>query len=129
MLLDFLKASRPLRLVLFGCVNYLHCNPEIAHGCRILRLIALALDLPASYFDDKFSNPVGNVRAVHYTGGEAADPARGVFGVGPHTDWGALTVLATDAEPGLQICLGGRWIAVEPRPGHFVVNLGDMIDR
>ena len=48
---------------------------------------------------------------------------------GPHTDWGALTILATDGERGLQICLGQEWIEVEPRPGHFVVNLGDMVDR
>ncbi len=48
---------------------------------------------------------------------------------GPHTDWGALTILATDNEPGLQICIGKTWIPVEPRPGMFVVNLGDMVDR
>ena len=48
---------------------------------------------------------------------------------GPHTDWGALTILATDNEPGLQICLGKTWIDVEPRAGMFVVNLGDMVDR
>ena len=48
---------------------------------------------------------------------------------GPHTDWGALTILATDNEPGLQICVGKTWVDVEPRPGMFVVNLGDMVDR
>lgn len=48
---------------------------------------------------------------------------------GPHTDWGALTILATDNERGLQICVGSTWIDVDPRPGMFVVNLGDMVDR
>ena len=50
-------------------------------------------------------------------------------GAGPHTDWGALTILATDNERGLQICVGSTWIDVDPRPGMFVVNLGDMVDR
>ena len=47
---------------------------------------------------------------------------------GPHTDWGALTILATDAARGLQICCGTAWVDVEPREGLFVVNLGDMVD-
>ena len=38
---------------------------------RLLRLIALALDLPADFFDVKFDRPVANVRAVravhHFT--------------------------------------------------------------
>ena len=52
-----------------------------------------------------------------------------IYIAGPHTDWGALTILATDNEPGLQICVGKTWVDVEPRPGMFVVNLGDMVDR
>jgi isopenicillin N synthase-like dioxygenase len=48
---------------------------------------------------------------------------------GPHTDWGMLTVLATDATPGLQIRHAGAWIDVAPRPGAFVVNIGDLLHR
>ena len=48
---------------------------------------------------------------------------------GAHTDWGMLTVLATDAQPGLQISHEDAWIDVEPRPGHFVINIGDLLDR
>ena len=40
-----------------------------------------------------------------------------------------LTVLATDATPGLQIRHAGAWIDVAPRPGAFVVNIGDLLHR
>ena len=48
---------------------------------------------------------------------------------GAHTDWGFLTVLATDGVPGLQIFLDGDWIDAPNREGMFVVNLGDMMHR
>ncbi|CAL8464781.1 g4316 [Coccomyxa elongata] len=96
---------------------------------RVLRLLALALDLPADFFNERFSRPVANIRAVHYIAGQPSNADQGIFGVGPHTDWGALTILATDNERGLQICVGSTWIDVDPRPGMFVVNLGDMVDR
>ncbi len=54
---------------------------------------------------------------------------QGVYGAGAHTDYGALTVLATDHNPGLQIHSGGKWQHVKPVPGTFVINLGDMLER
>ncbi|KAK9829658.1 hypothetical protein WJX72_007150 [[Myrmecia] bisecta] len=95
---------------------------------RVLRLIALALDLPADWFADKFDKPAANIRCVHYVE-DANDPDKGIFGVGAHTDWGMLTVLATDDVPGLQIHVNGEWVDVPPRNGTFIVNLGDMTHR
>ena len=40
-----------------------------------------------------------------------------------------LTVLATDTVPGLQIFHAGAWRDVPPRPGCFVVNVGDLLHR
>ena len=40
-----------------------------------------------------------------------------------------LTLLKTDEHPGLQIWSGGRFVDVPPRPGTFIVNLGDMLER
>ena len=54
---------------------------------------------------------------------------QGVYGAGAHTDYGALTVLATDDNPGLQINTSGKWQHVRPIPGTFVINLGDMLER
>jgi isopenicillin N synthase-like dioxygenase len=45
-----------------------------------------------------------------------------------------LTLLATDASPGLQIQpraggADGAWFDVPPRHGAFIVNLGDLLER
>ena len=50
---------------------------------------------------------------------------------GAHTDFGMLTLLATDDVPGLQLHLpaAGGWVDAKPLPGTFIVNLGDMLER
>lgn len=62
-------------------------------------------------------------------GCDAVGLMQGVYGAGAHTDYGALTVLATDDSPGLQINTGGQWHHVKPIPGTFIINLGDMLER
>lgn len=50
----------------------------------------------------------------------------GSMGVHHHTDAGALTLLLQDDISGLQICLDGHWVPVDPVPGTLVVNIGDI---
>jgi len=47
-------------------------------------------------------------------------------GLGSHTDWGYLTIIATDA-PGLQIFHKKQWCDIPPREGHFLVHIGDVL--
>ena len=54
---------------------------------------------------------------------------QGIYGAGAHTDWGVLTILATDENPGLQVFTEGKWAHVKPVPGTFIINLGDMLER
>ena len=49
------------------------------------------------------------------------------LGVHHHTDAGALTILLQDEVGGLQVFKGGYWYNVDPLPGAFVVNTGDMM--
>ena len=49
------------------------------------------------------------------------------FGVGEHTDSGALTILMQDEHPGLEVQRDGRWHLVQPRPGALVINIGDIV--
>ena len=54
---------------------------------RLVTLLAMALGLPKGFFDERFSTPVANVRAVHYLEGQPSNPEAGIFGVGetvPH---------------------------------------------
>lgn len=48
------------------------------------------------------------------------------LGLHKHTDTGSLTVLFSE-QWGLQVLLAGGWHYVEPRPGHAIVNVGDML--
>ena len=54
---------------------------------------------------------------------------QGIYGCGAHSDFGVLTLLATDGSPGLQIRRNGHWVGVPSLPGNIIVNLGDMLER
>lgn len=49
------------------------------------------------------------------------------LGVHHHTDAGGLTVLLQDGVSGLQLYRDGMWHTVEPVPGAFTINIGDMV--
>ncbi|XP_035540263.1 1-aminocyclopropane-1-carboxylate oxidase homolog 4-like [Juglans regia] len=50
------------------------------------------------------------------------------LGLAIHTDLPALTVLQQSAEvTGLQVLKDGEWVAVDPIPNAFVINLGDQM--
>ena len=99
-----------------------------ALAARLHRAFARDLGLPLDFFDDKFDRPMATLRLLHYPG--AAD-GRGVdIGAGAHTDYGNLTLLATDDVGGLEVrTRDGRWIDAPPLAGAFVVNIGDCLMR
>ncbi|XP_068634977.1 flavanone 3-dioxygenase 2-like isoform X2 [Aristolochia californica] len=50
------------------------------------------------------------------------------YGIPGHTDPYALTILLPDQEvAGLQVRRAGKWIAIDPHPSAFIINLGDQI--
>ena len=56
------------------------------------------------------------------------EPEPGRFRRGEHTDYGAVTVLYTDGESGLQVkTRDGRWSPVPVVPHTYIVNLGDLM--
>ena len=69
------------------------------------------------------------LRAINYPARDAA-PLPGQFRADAHTDYGTLTILRQDDVGGLEVLdPGGRWAGVEPVPGAFVINLGDLMAR
>ncbi|EKX39267.1 hypothetical protein GUITHDRAFT_76562 [Guillardia theta CCMP2712] len=74
-------------------------------GHRLLRLLAL-------------SQPMLFLRLLHYSEIKSSvdEEGKGVYACGEHTDYGMITLLSTDENPGLQIKLkDGQWIDIPPR--------------
>ncbi|CAL5360499.1 unnamed protein product [Camellia sinensis] len=101
----------------------------------ISRIIALALNLEVDFFDrqEMLGKPITTLRLLHYEG-RVSDPMKGIYGAGAHSDFGLITLLATDDVYGLQICKDKdakpqKWEFVAPLKGAFIVNLGDMLER
>ncbi len=106
-------------------LDYLSANTRAAHA--ILEGIALSLGLDAQYFRDHYTRePTILFRIFHYPPDVAGSEQ---WGVGEHTDYGLLTLLAQDDCGGLQVKSGASWIEAPPLPGTLVCNIGDMLDR
>ena len=97
---------------------------------RIMRAFAVALDLPEDFFSSFIDAPVSALRALNYPA-LPRPPKPGQMRAGAHTDYGSLTILLPQAgSRGLEILApDGNWIEVRPRPGTFIVNIGDLMAR
>jgi isopenicillin N synthase-like dioxygenase len=96
----------------------------------MMRVFAAALRLPEGFFDGTLDRHF-SIMSCHYYPVLEEPPLPGQLRTGAHTDYGAMTILAaTDAEGGLEVRMpDGSWAGVRPKPGEFVVNLGDMMTR
>ncbi|MEM9139911.1 MAG: 2OG-Fe(II) oxygenase family protein [Pseudomonadota bacterium] len=106
---------------------YFQAAHDVAH--HLMRGFALGLDLPPDFFLKTADRPLSRASYVYYP---AQPPEMGAdqFGVGPHTDFGVLTVLCQDDVGGLQVQgLDGAWVHAPPVPGSLVVNVADLLAR
>ena len=76
-------------------------------GYLLVQYIAEALNLPTNYFQSYFERPTALLRLIKY-GKIISDPNKGIFGAGEHSDYGMLTLLATNDVSGLQIYLNNE---------------------
>ncbi len=99
-----------------------------AVALALLGAIADAIGHDKGYFADKFDHPMALLRANFYPprpdwAGEKD------FGIAAHTDYGCLTLLATDGQAGLEVEMrDGTWAPVAVEPGVFVINFGEMLE-
>lgn len=105
-------------------------DAALAVGRRLHRAFALDLGLPEGFFDDKLDRPQATLRLLHYPVRFGADAPPGQPGAGTHTDYGNVTLLATDGVAGLQVRRrDGQWIDAPALPGSFLCNIGDCLMR
>lgn len=114
-----------------------------AAAARLMAGVSLALGLDAGWFERAYTgDPTILFRIFRYPahregqvpgGSGSADADAGgapSWGVGEHTDYGLVTLLAQDRHGGLQVKTpAGDWLAAPPIPGTLVVNVGDMLER
>lgn len=100
-------------------------------GKQMLRAIALNLDLPEEYFEDKVAFGNSILRQIHYFPIENPDevPADAVRAA-EHGDINLITLLMGASADGLQVLRkDGKWIPITALPDQLVVNVGDMLER
>lgn len=102
---------------------------------RVMELLARTLPYGPHIFDNFVANePAAPLRLLHYP-----TPTRPVqdlnseeskqYGASPHTDFGAITLLLQDENPGLEVLDQEKevWVPIDPNPDTYVVNVGDML--
>ena len=95
----------------------------------MMRGFALGLDLPEDFFLRSADRPLSRASFVYYPAQPEAMGSQ-QFGVGPHTDFGVLTVLCQDSVGGLQVeTAAGEWIHAPPIAGTLVINVADLLAR
>ena len=93
---------------------------------HLMRLFALALDMPEHWFDDKVDQPRTILRLLNYPEISAANDQQ--VRAGSHTDYGTLTILWSPDSRGLQAQnRDGEWVDVVAPQEHFIINIGDLM--
>uniref|UniRef100_A0A803PMM0 Fe2OG dioxygenase domain-containing protein n=1 Tax=Cannabis sativa TaxID=3483 RepID=A0A803PMM0_CANSA len=115
-----------------GCVYLIRFR---CAGNKLLRLIALALKLEETFFERMggLDKPTAYLRLLRYPG-ELGSADEDVCGASAHSDYGMITLLATDGVQGLQICREKFkqpqvWEDVLHLDGALIINIGDMMER
>jgi isopenicillin N synthase-like dioxygenase len=102
---------------------------EVADLARTLTdVFAVALGMPEGWFRQFTTHSTDTVRVNHYERHPGdPPPSEQQMRMGAHTDYGIVTVLYADPVPGLQVLQpDGSWLDVQPDPGAFLINLGDL---
>lgn len=102
-----------------------------ALGSTLVDLCEVALGLPTGEMQRHFVGAGTNMVANWYPARSSyAEVPDGAMRIGPHTDFGTLTILDRRSSPaGLQIDRGGAWVDVPWVRGTLTVNVGDLLSH
>ncbi|PIA32652.1 hypothetical protein AQUCO_04400084v1 [Aquilegia coerulea] len=92
----------------------------------LLGLMAKNLGLEPEKLTKLFEDCIQGVRMNYYPPCPHADK---VLGLSPHSDGTGLTLLIQVNEvQGLQVKKNAKWVPINPIPGAFIVNIGDVLE-
>lgn len=100
-------------------------------GVQMLRAIAIFLELPEDYFDEKIRQGNSILRPIHYFPIENPDEIpEDAVRAAEHGDINLITLLMGASADGLQVRRrDNKWIPITALPDQIVVNVGDMLER
>ena len=98
-------------------------------GLRLHQALAHDLCVEENFFHDMLDQPLATLRLLHYPPRpDCFEP--GQTGAGEHTDYGNITLLATDDAGGLEVrTRDGHWMSPPSIPGALICNIGDCLMR
>lgn len=92
----------------------------------LMRIFALALELPEHFFDARIDKHISMFRVLSYPP-QTETPLPNQLRAGAHSDYGSLTIVRPD-DTGLQVLnKAGDWVDVPMIEGSLVVNIGDLM--
>ncbi|WP_413670783.1 isopenicillin N synthase family dioxygenase [Mucilaginibacter sp. Mucisp86] len=133
---DVLKAQYPDNVIVNELPEFNPTTIEVykkleAAGKHLLRAIAVYLELPENYFDDKVHNGNSILRTLHYF--PITDPDSvpdDAVRAGAHEDINLITLLIGASADGLELLTrDNTWFPVKAYGEDLVVNVGDMLQR
>jgi isopenicillin N synthase-like dioxygenase len=96
-------------------------------GYDVLDLFEIGLELEPGTLRRYFGKDMNSLRLLHYPA-QAPDDSGVNLGARAHTDTNAFTILAQDANGGLEIRnRDGNWVQVPPVADTFVLNVGEVL--
>ena len=97
-------------------------------GSHLLRAIAIYLELPENYFEEKIDKGNSILRTIHYP--PITEEPRSAIRAEQHEDINLITLLVGASAGGLQLLnADGKWMDIVPGENEIVINVGDMLQR
>jgi isopenicillin N synthase-like dioxygenase len=97
-------------------------------GAILLKAIACYLGLNENYFEDNIRNGNSILRAIHYP--PITSEPKNAIRAEAHEDINLITLLVGASAEGLEVQkMDGSWLPINAPENHFVINVGDMLQR
>ncbi|PWA75999.1 2-oxoglutarate (2OG) and Fe(II)-dependent oxygenase superfamily protein [Artemisia annua] len=101
-----------------------YCTSVRGLALELVEAISESLGLERDYIGKQLGKHGQHMALNYYPPCPQPDLTYGLPG---HTDLNLITILLQDDVPGLQVLKDGKWVAVDPVPNTFIINIGDQI--